>query len=344
MSTRLLRTFVKSVAAAAFLLATTAASAQYTVTVAGGFNRPTWLDTDAAKHAIYVVERGSNTIRTIESGTVSTLALRHSFGDATPVTFDFGGPFGGGIAVEPPDAGCGGGSYGHGFFVSSSAQQQVVFGTANDASPMLATRDDVSPVLTDDFNNPTGIALSWGYAGRMVNGNLDIHDKLYIADTGNHRIVQVGYVVSFEGCTQPKRYSTLASGFVEPRGVASAPDGSVYVTDTGDGTIRRILPDGSVVLAADHLQSPSGIDVAADGTVYFADTGSATIRKLTADGNVTIAAGTPNVAGFADGRTALFNGPVGVKVDGDSLLVADTGNGAVRRILLSGLPPRRRSL
>jgi NHL repeat len=327
-------------AAAAFLLASLTASAQITTTVATGLHRPTWLDVDRGNGNIYVVDRLTNTVQKIAGVSVTPVQMQHSFVDPSPVTLDFGGPFGGGIALEPSGAGCGGGPYGYGFFVSSSAQQQVVFGT--DAG-MLAARDDVSPILTFGFNNPTGLALSWGYVGRMVNGNTNDTDHLYIADTGNHRIVQVGYVISFEGCPQPNRYATLASGFVEPRGVAAAPDGSVYVTDSGDGTIRRILPDGRVVLAAEHLQSPSGIDVDADGNVYFADTGSATIRRLAPDGTIAVIAGTPGVAGFADGATALFNGPVGIRLAGQSIYVADTGNNAVRRIFLS-TPPRRRAM
>jgi glucose/arabinose dehydrogenase len=51
--------------------------------------------------------------------------------------------------------------------------------------------------------------------------------------------------------------------------------------------------------------------------------------------------------GFADGLAdhARFNGPVGVRVLADgSILVADTSNHVVRRLVSSPLPPRRRTV
>ena len=377
---------MRSPAFALPLVLATSLAAQTVTTVAGigeaglrdggahqaTFDRPTWLDLDRASGAIYVVDRANHRVRKILNGNVSTLAgmTQPWFPPPTPITFDFGGPFGGGIAVEPMTAGCGGGIYNHGIFVSSSNTHQLLHIVDIGPHMSFADRDDSSPRIgsgtpgaLDDmqlraqFNNPGDVALSWGYTGR---GAIDSPDALYIADTGNHSIRRIRFRMSFEFCAQPYYVSTLATGFNAPRGVASAPDGSVYVADTGHHAIRRIAPDGVVTTVAGKLgvagnidgvateallNSPSGIDVNELGEVFIGDTGNYVIRKLTLDGRLITIAGTPGVAGFVDGpaRAARFSGVVGVRVDGNFLYMADTANNAIRKLDMTPREPRRRA-
>jgi hypothetical protein len=348
------------------------------------FNKPTWIDIvpddrPAAGHEgeIYVIDRANQAIRKISDGSVSTYHVARSYYDPTQQPLNFDGPLGGGIVMETANGGCGNGPYDRGFFVSLTGAQQVALVSFDGA---LAARDDVSPLIgvenasgamngggaVAQFNSPTGLARSWVYGDYM-------HRSIYVADTGNNLIRRIGFGLSFEGCPQPRTVTTLAgvagqagsndgqapsARFNAPRGVAAAPDGSVYVADTGSHTIRRISTDGVVTTVAGepdvpgsndgapllaHFESPSGIDVDAVGNVYIADTGNHTIRVLTTDHRVITIAGTPRVAGFADGVDAKFNGPVGVKVARDgSIYVADTSNHAIRRILFT--TSRRRAL
>ena len=85
------------------------------------------------------------------------------------------------------------------------------------------------------------------------------------------------------------------------------------------------------------------IDVNARGEVFIADTGNHVIRKLMTDGRLITIAGQPGVAGYADGdaSTALFAGPVGIRLDGENLFVADTSNNAVRQLTLVSTERRR---
>jgi len=69
---------------------------------------------------------------------------------------------------------------------------------------------------------------------------------------------------------------------------------------------------------------------------------------LTTDGRLETIAGTPGIAGFADGAaaSARFSGPVGLKIAPDgTIYVADTSNQLIRRLIVrSGEGPRNRAV
>ena len=122
--------------------------------------------------------------------------------------------------------------------------------------------------------------------------------------------------------------------------------GVLYVADTGNHAIRRITADGFVsTLAGDgtpgdadgsaaRFNGPVGVAVDGSGRVIVADTYNDRIRAIARDGTVTTIAGGP-VPGPDDGVAgdARFDTPCGVAVDAaGNIYVADTGNGALRRI------------
>ncbi len=346
------------------------------------FNRPTWLDvarttipkTYLDDGDIYVVDRANHVLRKISNGAVSTYAIRQSLVNSTPFLFDFGGPFGGGIVIEPPEGGCGGSEYDRGMFVAASGLQQLVLvsfvGTLGnrDGQQILGTakvpgsRDGGD--LTAQFNTPTGLARSPVYDRTRIESR-----ALYVADTGNHTIRRIRFLLSFEACPQARSIETLAgmagvagsadgkgsaARFNAPRGIVTAPDGTLFVADSGNHTIRRIATDGTVTTIAGepgvpgsdagHLNTPSGIDIDARGQLFICDTGNHAIRMLTTDGQLVTIAGLPGVAGHADGLgdEARFSGPVGIRVLKEgALVVADTSNQVIR--LLKPVELRRRT-
>jgi hypothetical protein len=93
------------------------------------------------------------------------------------------------------------------------------------------------------------------------------------------------------------------------------------------------------------LNSPSGLDINELGEVFIADTGNFVVRKLTADGRLITIAGTPGVAGYSDGpaRAARFSGPVGLRLSGNALYIADTANNMIRKLDFAPAEPRRRA-
>jgi predicted membrane-bound mannosyltransferase/DNA-binding beta-propeller fold protein YncE len=121
-----------------------------------------------------------------------------------------------------------------------------------------------------------------------------------------------------------------------PRSIAHAPDGTLYVADTGNHRVQHLSADGTVLntwgsfASLDQGEAPGGtfnepwgIAVAPDGTVYVADTWNHRIQHFSADGRFIGMWGT---FGQAETQSAFW-GPRDVAVDSTGrVYVADTGN------------------
>ncbi|MBI4625811.1 MAG: hypothetical protein HY736_21645, partial [Verrucomicrobia bacterium] len=198
------------------------------------------------------------------------------------------------------------------------------------------------------FSFPSSVAVDGG-------GNV------FVADKGNNtirRITPAGVVTTLAGAAGNSGGADGTGGaarFTAPLGVAVDSGGNLFVTDSGNCTIRRITPAGVVttlagaagsVGSADGIGSaarftgPSGVAVDGSGNVFVADPGNGTVRRVTAAGNVTTVAGTPGLFGGQDGTggAARFKGLSGIAVDrSGNLFVADQDNGTIRRITAAGL-------
>ena len=112
------------------------------------------------------------------------------------------------------------------------------------------------------------------------------------------------------------------------------------IITTVAGTVWGFGGDGGPATQA-ALKSPKGLAVAPDGSVYIADSWNSRIRKISPDGLIHTVAGTgaPGFSGDNGLATqATLNEPwdVALTPSGD-LLVADKGNARVRRISASGI-------
>jgi DNA-binding beta-propeller fold protein YncE len=142
----------------------------------------------------------------------------------------------------------------------------------------------------------------------------------------------------------------IASRFNLPMGVAVDSQGTLYVADSQNHSVRRVMPDGTVTtLAGGHgpgfldgpaatarLDTPHGIALDGRGGLLVAEFGNHAVRRIDlALGEVTTVAGGPG-PGFVDGSAAdaRFRQPIGIAVDLSSgaIYVADTWNHAIRRI------------
>ncbi len=204
--------------------------------------------------------------------------------------------------------------------------------------PFVAVRTMAGMEVGSDspksFGEPFGIAVA-------------VDGAIYVSDGEWERIYQVA-----PGGGLMK---TVAENLNVPSALALAPDGTLVFAETGSHTIKRIeLQSGRVTLiagtenqsgfadgsgAAALFNAPVGVAVASDGTIFVADTYNDRIRAIDAGGQVrTIAGGDePGYRDAATGEGARFDTPCGLAVDLDgTLVVADTGNRRLRRVLVGG--------
>lgn len=189
----------------------------------------------------------------------------------------------------------------------------------------------------------------------------DSAGNLFVADSGNHAIRKVsstGAVTTIAGqlgVSGSGGVTGAQAKFNRPYGIAMDRAGNLFVSDTGNHTIRKITPAGGVSTIAGSVgqsdfangsgtaarfSSPLGLAVATNGTLYVADSGNHVIRVISPSGVVGTLAGSPENWGSDDGvgGAARFNGPVGVTLDeqGD-LLVSDSNNHTIRKVARDGV-------
>lgn len=190
------------------------------------------------------------------------------------------------------------------------------------------------------FRNPWSVA---------VHNKKGARADVYVADMSNNTIRKIGGMSSITLAGQPGK-SGSADGpgsealFNDPFALAVDDADNVYVSDSGNNTIRKITPDGAVTTLAGlaghagntdgngydaRFSNPQGLAVDGAGNIYVADTGNSLIRKITPTGRVT-------TLPLPAGANVQLNNPGGVAVDkAGNVYVADTGNQCVRKIVQS---------
>ncbi|ABS01860.1 cell wall-binding repeat-containing protein [Kineococcus radiotolerans] len=135
---------------------------------------------------------------------------------------------------------------------------------------------------------------------------------------------------------------TAGETYGAPAGVAVAADGTVYFSDPGDHTVKRIGAGGSVSVvagAAGGLSAPAGLAFGPDGGLYIADPGADVVFKLVLPGTLTpvVGSGAQGPAKIGPAKDSPLHDPTGVVVAPDgTLYVADSENNQVEKVTASG--------
>jgi MYXO-CTERM domain-containing protein len=200
------------------------------------------------------------------------------------------------------------------------------------------------------FNGPSGIVA-------------DATGNLYVADTLNHTIRKVtaaGAVTTIEGVAGTSGFVDATGSAVRfhgPQGLALDASGNLFVADTNNNAIRKIvIPSGAVTTVAGQAGTagstdgansqaqfhfPSGVAVDPTGNIYVSDTDNQTLREIAPSGAVSTVAGLAGVSGSTDGvgTAAHFAFPTGVAADSSgSVYFADTNNDTIRLAFTPAAP------
>ncbi|WP_414661132.1 immunoglobulin domain-containing protein [Horticoccus sp. 23ND18S-11] len=175
-----------------------------------------------------------------------------------------------------------------------------------------------STLLLSTFHSPQGIAVK-------SDGSF-----IYVADSGisslNIRRIDVSNTIVTTLATMTKPWGLALNSAGTTLYVTDRDTGTV-------SSIANPQSSGTLVALTGTYTNPSAVTVDSAGDVYVTDTGNQTIKKISGVTVTTIAgsSGAIGVADGL-GANARFNGPAGIVATGvNSLFIADTGSHTIRR-------------
>ena len=298
---------------------------------------------------LYIADQQNHRIRKVDlSGTITTVA-----GSATA---GFGGDGGAATAAKlnsPTEIAIDGGGN---LYIADSQNNRIRKVTPAGSITTVAGNGvagfggDGGAAITANLNNPFGVTV-------------DGSGTIYIADASNHRVRMVtsaGIISTIAG-DGTAGYNgdggvATASSLYSPGGVVVDGSGNVYIADSQNNRLRKVLTGGTISTVAGNgtinyggdggaatsasLSNPFGLAVDGLGNVYIADQQNQRIRKLATSGTITTVAGNGTYGFSGDGgpaTAASLANAAGVAIDGSgNLYIADQGNNRVRKVTPAG--------
>ena len=303
---------------------------------------------DAVNAKLYIANAGRSTIQSIDPTDLTSTPVTLAGGDNVSGTTN-----GDGTAAR----------FYSPFGLAMNGTTLLVADTGNSIirkiTSLAGTKTVANYATGGSFNLPTALAVS--------------ATDVYVADTNVHAIKKISLVdessLTWAGTSGTSGTTTgvtrLNALFNTPAGIAvDTATGNVYVSDSGNHTIRKIDVAGNVTTIA-GIAGTSGYKNSATGTLakfnlptnlvfsgnalYVTDTFNHAIRKIDTTTNaVTTFAGSAGAidtdltaaSGIADGTgtAATFSFPRGIAVDGAAnLYVSDQDRTKLRKITNAGV-------
>ena len=173
--------------------------------------------------------------------------------------------------------------------------------------------------------NTGSITLS-SPAGMVV----DASGNIFVADTGNNRIVEI----TAQGVASILTITGLSPALSSPAGIAIDGSGNLYVADTGNSRAVEVSSSGAgsvISTGSVTLISPKGIVLDQSGDIFIADTGNNRIVEVPVGGVAVVL----SISGLSGPST--LNTPIGLGVDvAGNLYIADSINNRIVKVAAGG--------
>jgi sugar lactone lactonase YvrE len=204
------------------------------------------------------------------------------------------------------------------------------------------------PISAAKFGIMTAITI-------QKNGTIYVYDY---SVSRIRKITKAGIVSTYAGSAQGNADGpALSAEFSDIEGMAVAADGTLYVADAANNSIRKISTTGMVTTIAGStfgyqdgpasdakFQFPTGITVTTNGTLFIIDSGNCRARMIDPQGIVSTIAGAFNLEGESapvdgPGTTAIFRTPFHVAYFEKALYITEGArfgdtNSDIRKVTL----------
>ncbi|WP_152207911.1 PKD domain-containing protein [Marinobacter changyiensis] len=209
---------------------------------------------------------------------------------------------------------------------------------------------DGGPATSKDVNiKPEGLAVT-------PDGHVLISDRAVI-----RQVSPDGIITTIAGISGQHGYSgdgglAIEAQLNQPHGLATAPDGSIFIADRANHVIRKIDPDGYISTVAGggltevgdeipaidaYVRNPDSVAVTDDGSLLIAENDASRIRRVSPDGIISTIAGGFGAGFSGDGglaSKAKLSSPKGITVtENGRIRFADAGNSRIREIGTDGI-------